>query len=85
MILETNDFGDEANRRLVECKLDASQWTRTQLKSEASICATRRCDAAGLNANEFFVLKSRNSLCVTIHTVCIVSACVARCTLVERA
>ena len=42
----------------------------------------RRCDAAGLNASEFFVFKSR-----TIHTVCIVStcACVARCTLVERA
>ena len=82
MILETNEFGDEANRRLVECKLDASLWSRTQLKSEASMIVTRRCDAAGLNASEFFVLKSR-----TIHTVCIVSACacVARCTLVERA
>ena len=34
MIPETNEFGDEANRRLVGCKLDASSWSRTQLKSE---------------------------------------------------
>ena len=31
MIPETNEFGDEANRRLVECNLDASKWSRTQL------------------------------------------------------
>ena len=51
-------------------------------KLEASTIVTRRCDAAGLNASGFIVLKSR-----TIYTVCIVSACarVARCTLVERA
>ena len=67
---------------MIECKLDASQWSRTQLKSEASIIVTRRCDAAGLNASKFSVLKSR-----TIHRVCVVSAsaCVAQCTLVERA
>ena len=59
-----------------------STMSITQLKSEASMIVTRRCDAAGLNASEFFVLNSR-----TIHTVCIVSACAraARCTLVERA
>ena len=56
MIPETNEFGDEANRRLVECKLDASYWSRTQLKSETSLIVTRRCDAAALNASEFFLV-----------------------------
>ena len=60
---ETNEFGDEANRRLVECKLDASQWSRPQLKSETSMIVTRRCDAAGLNASEFFVVP-RDQMCL---------------------
>ncbi len=32
-----------------------STMSRTQLKSEASMIVTRRCDAAGLNASELFV------------------------------
>ena len=36
--------------------------SRTQLKSEVSMIVTRRCDAAGLNASEFFVFNVAFSL-----------------------
>ena len=56
------------------------------MKYETLMIVTRRCDAAGWNASEFFVLWSQNSTCHNSHSVC-VSACarVARWTLVERA